>query len=82
MIRSKNNERITQAGNDESSDILRHNCEAKWDGLQCRNMLSNKSCQHGRSKSTHQEQSNGENESEARKKIPGWLHQELTNYLK
>ena len=44
--------------------------------------LSNKSCQHGQTKSNYQEQSTGKNESKARKTVSVWLYQALRNYLK
>ena len=78
----KKNESLPQVGNDETSNIRKHTCKAKWDGLQFRNMLSNKYFQHVRSKITHQEKSTGENKPEARKTVPVWLHQTWTNYLK
>ena len=55
MIQYKNNESLPQANNDERANIRKHTCKAKWYGLQSRNTLSNKPCQHGRIKSTHQE---------------------------
>ena len=53
-IRCKKNEGLPQAGNDETENVQKHACEAKGGGLQYKNTLSNKSCQHGRRKSTHQ----------------------------
>ena len=45
-IRCKNNESLPQSGNDKTENTQKHTCEAKLDGLQSRNMLSNNSCQH------------------------------------
>ena len=78
----KKNKRLAQAGNDKTENIREHTCKKKWNGLQCRNMLKNKFCQHGQSKSTHQEQSTRKIESEATNTVLLWIHQALTNYLK
>ena len=61
MMKSKNNESLPQAGNDEIGNIWAHTCKANWDGLQSRDTLLNKSCKHGQNKNTHQEQLNGKN---------------------
>ena len=81
MIRCKNNESLPQVGNDETENIWEHIFKAKWDGLQSRNMLWNKSCQPGISKITHHEQSTIKIKSEATEAVPVWLHQALTSYL-
>ena len=41
MIQCKNTERLSQAGNDKTTNLQEHNCKAKWDGLHSMDTVSN-----------------------------------------
>ena len=57
MMQFKATESIPQEGNDETTNLRKHACKAKWDGQQSRYIVSKNYHQHGRVKKNHHEKS-------------------------